>query len=197
MYELMLAWRHLRARRRRSLSVVTWLSVAGVALGVTALVGGFSITSGFEQAFREKVLGITAHLFVREYGTRFDRYREVETVVLSVDGVRAASPMTFNEAMFSGRSGTAGAVVKGIIPERARHVLALPEYLEQGRLDDLPGRGADGLDRVLLGAELGYARHFASLYVCAAAGLNVLVWARAPDHQVAPSVRLLLGHAFS
>ncbi|MBK8411021.1 MAG: hypothetical protein IPL19_24040 [Sandaracinaceae bacterium] len=75
----------------------------------------------------------------------------------------------------------------------------------------LLGEGLDGLfvgltgsylarvqpgGQVLLGAELGYARHFASLYVCAAAGLNVLVWARAPDHQVAPSVRLLLGHAF-
>jgi lipoprotein-releasing system permease protein len=182
MYELMLAWRHLRARRRRSLSVVTWLSVAGVALGVTALVGGFSITSGFEQAFREKVLGITAHLFVREYGTRFDRYREVETVVLSVDGVRAASPMTFNEAMFSGRSGTAGAVVKGIIPERARHVLALPEYLEQGRLDDLPGRGADGLDRVLLGAEL--AR---TLGVKAGDAVTVLSPLRQGEYQEGPA----------
>jgi len=154
MYELMIAWKHLRARRKRSLSVVTWLSVAGVALGVTALVGGFSITSGFEQAFREKVLGITAHVFVREYGLRFERYREAEDAVLRVKGVRAASPMTFNEAMFSGRGGTAGAVVKGIIPEKAAKVLALPEYLEQGRLEDLPGRGADGLDRILLGVEL-------------------------------------------
>lgn len=75
----------------------------------------------------------------------------------------------------------------------------------------LLGEGLDGLfleltgsylarvqpgGQVLLGAELGYARHFASLYVCAAAGLSVEVWARAPQHQVAPSVRLLLGHAF-
>jgi hypothetical protein len=75
----------------------------------------------------------------------------------------------------------------------------------------LLGEGLDGLfvaltggylarvqpgGQVLLGAELGYARHFASLYVCAAAGLSVLIWARAPQHEVAPSVRLLLGHAF-
>ncbi|MCA9526643.1 MAG: ABC transporter permease [Myxococcales bacterium] len=154
MYELIIAARHLRARRRRSLSVVTWLAVAGVALGVTALVGGFSITTGFEQAFREKVLGITAHLFVREYGLRFERYRDVEEEVARVPGVKATSPMTFNEAMFSGRTGTAGAVVKGIVPERAQNVLALPDYLEEGRLADLPGRGADGLDRIILGAEL-------------------------------------------
>lgn len=75
----------------------------------------------------------------------------------------------------------------------------------------LLGEGLDGLfvavsgsylartepgGQVLLGAELGYARHFASLYVCAAVGLRVEAWARVPHHQVAPSVRLLLGHAF-
>lgn len=50
--------------------------------------------------------------------------------------------------------------------------------------------------QVTLGAELGYARHFASLFVSAAAGGSVEVWSRSPSHRVAPSVRLLLGHAF-
>lgn len=153
MYELLLAARHLRARRKRSLSVVTWLAVGGVALGVTALVGGFSITSGFEQAFREKVLGVTAHVFVREYGIRFTRYREVEARLEGVEGVKATSPMTFNNAMVSGSAGTSGAIVKGIVPERAVRVLALPEYIVDGALADLAAR-TDGLDGVLLGADL-------------------------------------------
>jgi hypothetical protein len=50
--------------------------------------------------------------------------------------------------------------------------------------------------QVLLGAELGYAHHFGGLYLCAAAGVSIEMWARAPEHDVAPSVRLLLGHAF-
>lgn len=50
--------------------------------------------------------------------------------------------------------------------------------------------------QVTLGAELGYAHHFASLFVSAAAGGSVEVWSRSPSHRVAPSVRLLLGHAF-
>lgn len=153
MYELLLAVRHLRARRKRSLSIVTWLAVGGVALGVTALVGGFSITSGFEQAFREKVLGVTAHVFVREYGTRFTRYRDVEAKVQGIEGVKATAPMTFNNAMVSGGAGTSGAIVKGIVPERAVKVLAIRDYIVDGSVEALSGRTM-GLEGVLLGADL-------------------------------------------
>jgi lipoprotein-releasing system permease protein len=152
-YELLLAVRHLRARRKRSLSIVTWLAVGGVALGVTALVGGFSITSGFEQAFREKVLGVTAHVFVREYGTRFTRYRDVEAQIQAIEGVKATAPMTFNNAMVSGGAGTSGAIVKGIVPERAVKVLAIRDYIVDGSVEALSGRKM-GLDGVLLGADL-------------------------------------------
>lgn len=153
-FELLIAGRHLRARKKRSLSVVTWLAVIGVALGVAALVGGFSITSGFEHAFREKVLGITAHVYVREYGIRFTTWPQVMARIEGVPGVRAAAPMTFNEAMLTGREGTAGVVVKGIDPARAERVLELASYLQSGSLADLNHQDPDGLEGVLLGAEL-------------------------------------------
>lgn len=153
-YELLIAARHLRARKARSLSVVTWLSVLGVALGVAALVSGFSLTSGFEHAFREKVLGVTAHVFVREYGLRFTGYRDVEAALGGVDGVRATSPMTFNEAMLSGPDGTTGAVIKGLFPEQARRVLAVGDYMIEGELSALATTPDDGAQPVVLGVEL-------------------------------------------
>ena len=153
-YEHLIALRHLRARKKRSLSVVTWLAVVGVALGVTALVGGFSVTSGFEHAFREKVLGITSHVFVREYGIRFTEYRSVMQKVQAVAGVRAVSPMTFNEAMLSGRDGSAGAVVKGLRPALAAQVLELDGYMEAGSLAALGESTPDGQPPIVLGAEL-------------------------------------------
>lgn len=152
-YESLIAIRHLLARSKRSLSVVTWLAVLGVALGVTALVGGFSVTTGFELAFRDKVLGVTAHVLVREYGLRFSDYRNVSDRLERIDGVKASSPMTYNEGMFSGRDATAGGLVKGIIPKRASQVLAIPEYMVEGSLLALEGR-VDGLDGVVLGSEL-------------------------------------------
>jgi len=153
-FEHLIALRHLRARKVRSLSVVTWLAVIGVALGVTALVGGFSATSGFEQAFREKVLGVTAHISVREYGLRFSRYRDVAERVRAVPGVRATAAATINEGMLSGKGGTTGTVVKGLVPADAMQVLALPKYMVEGSLEALERRGEDGLDRIVLGREL-------------------------------------------
>ena len=153
-YELSIAFRHLRGRKSRSLSVVTWLAITGVALGVTALVGGFSITSGFEDAFSEKVMGVTAHVFVREYGIDFTEYREVQKSIAPVKGVRASSPMTFNEVMFSGKGGTAGAIVKGMLPEQAGAVLEIRDYMTEGRLEALVAKTGRGVPAVILGAEL-------------------------------------------
>ncbi len=154
-FEPILAWRQLRGRRQnRSLSVITWLAVLGVVFGVIALVSGFSLTTGFEKAFQDKILGITSHVFIRDYGLFFSNYRETAEKAGSVEGVVGTSPITFNEAMLSGDSTTAGAIVKGIIPERASKVLALDEYMVSGKLADLGGRDADGLNGLILGTEL-------------------------------------------
>ena len=64
-FEFGIAMRHLRAHKSRGLSLVAWLSLLGVATGVAALVGGFSVTSGFNVAFAERLLGMTAHVTVR------------------------------------------------------------------------------------------------------------------------------------
>ena len=134
--------------------MVTWLSVIGVVLGVVALVGGFSLTSGLEQAFREKILGMTAHVFVREYGLFFNRYREACQKIETIPEVLGSSPISFNEGMATGPNGSAGVIVKGLIPERAQKVLDLPQYMREGSMAELGGRGEDGLEGILLGSEL-------------------------------------------
>ncbi|MBU0550628.1 ABC transporter permease [Myxococcota bacterium] len=132
---------------------MTWLSTLGVALGVLALVGGFSVTRGFERAFQEKILGLTAHVLVRDFGIRFEAHREVATRIEGVEGVLGTSPMTFSEAMISAKGGTTGVIIKGILPQRARRVLEVPEYMIEGDLLDLEGR-REGLPGLIVGAEL-------------------------------------------
>lgn len=153
-YEWSIAWRHLRARRAGTLSLVTWLAIAGVALGVTALVGGFSITAGFEVAFTEKLLGITPHIYVREFGVNFQTYRMVEEVVSRVDGVKATAPMTLTEAMISGPETTAGVIVKGIVPDRITDVLSISEYVDPQVIKSLEQPNADGVKGIVLGGAL-------------------------------------------
>ena len=153
-YESLIATRHLKSRRSRSLSVVSWLAVGGVALGVTALVCGFSVTTGFEKAFQEKVMSVTAHVMVRQYGIQFRNYEPVQAQLAKVPGVVASSPMTFNEAMFSAGGGTTGAIVKGIQPDNAAQVLSVAQHMESGRFQELSAVASDGAEGILLGIEL-------------------------------------------
>lgn len=140
-YELLIALRHVAARRGRSLSLVTALAVAGVSLGVAALIGGLSITSGFEEAFRDKLLGVTSHIFARPYtSARYDARALDAQVRAQVPDVIALSPTTYHKTILSGPRATVGGFVKGIEPEGAARVLKLNEYMTAGQLSALsPG----------------------------------------------------------
>lgn len=152
--ESLIAFRQLGAKRSRSLSIVSWLAISGVALGVTALVGGFSITTGFEKEFQEKVISFTSHVMVRQYGFGLRNHEQVGKDIEKVDGVVATSPMTHDGALFSGPAGSVGAVVKGIEPLKASRVLGLVEYIEGDALGTLRQIPGDGVDGVILGVEL-------------------------------------------
>jgi lipoprotein-releasing system permease protein len=152
-FETLIAFRQLGAKRSRSLSIVSWLAITGVALGVAALVGGFSITSGFEKAFQEKVIAFTSHVMVRQYGHRLTDYQDVAKRIEAVDGVLATSPMTHDGALFSGPAGSVGAVVKGVVPNRVVHVLDLATYIDPAPLQSLDKPSPDGVEGVILGSE--------------------------------------------
>ena len=62
MYEAFIAWRHLKSKRKSFISTITLISMAGVVLGVTALTAVVSVNGGFQEAFREKVLGVNSHI---------------------------------------------------------------------------------------------------------------------------------------
>ena len=137
-FELMLAARHLLSRRGKRLSLVGMLAVTGVAIGVAALIGGASITAGFERAFQDKLLGVTAHLFARPYSSTRYPVDEIEDAIkASVPSVQGVSPTTYHKAIFVAGGGTVGGFVKSIQPERARATLKLHEYLVKGDLDSL------------------------------------------------------------
>ncbi|MBK8479716.1 MAG: ABC transporter permease [Proteobacteria bacterium] len=112
-------------------SAFTAISALGVALGVAILIWVLSVTSGFQQEFRRKVLGVNAHVLVLKYGTDFAEYRQVMQKAAAVPGVVAAAPFVFNEMMLARGNGLSGVLVKGIDPARAAGVLDLPQYLVQ------------------------------------------------------------------
>lgn len=117
-------------------STFTSISVLGLAIGVAILIWVLSVTSGFQQAFRDKVLGVNAHILILKYGLDFTEYRDVMKTTEAMPEVVAAAPFVFNEMMVSRGQQIAGVLVKGVDPHRVGRVLDLPKHIVQPRKID-------------------------------------------------------------
>jgi lipoprotein-releasing system permease protein len=127
-------------------SVFTTVSVLGVVFGVAALTVVLSVTTGFQQVFREKVLGVNAHVIITKNTNDFTEYQEVEQLAWEVDDeVRAVQPFIFVEMLVTdGRGIVTGVAVKGVDPERLTKVLDLHKNMAEGSVDALKVEPAPG-----------------------------------------------------
>jgi lipoprotein-releasing system permease protein len=106
-YEVFISLRYLKAKRRqRSLSVIAFISIAGVAVGVMALIVVMAVMSGFEFDLRNKILGTNAHIWVLRYGERgIEEPERALAAVRQIPGVTAASPFTYSEVLLTAGGG--------------------------------------------------------------------------------------------
>ncbi|MBX3275420.1 MAG: ABC transporter permease [Sandaracinaceae bacterium] len=137
-----IGWRYLRSKKRRTVSVITAVAIGGVALGVAALLAVLSITSGFQDEFRNKVLGVNAHVLVLKYGIDFEEYRMVIERAREMPEVAGAAPFLINEMMLANGDRIGGILVKGVDPALMPTVLDLPSHLVEGGLEGLRAEGA-------------------------------------------------------
>jgi lipoprotein-releasing system permease protein len=156
-YPLEVALRYLGSKKRAFISVGTAFAILGVTLGVAALATVMSVTGGFQAQFREKVLGVNAHVLVLKYSTDFREYRSVMEQVAKVPGVRAVAPFSINPMMLTHGDATAtGVLLKGVepssslgvgMPKGSPYVLVLPQQIKDGSLDGLRIPGAKPPER--------------------------------------------------
>lgn len=139
-YELWIALRYLKGGRRELfISIITWISVGGVALGVTALIVVLSVMTGFEDDLRDKILGANAHVVILPLGGALDDASKVVREAQSVEGVKAATPFAMSQVMLSAGGAVQGAMFRGIDVETAGRVIDIDRFLVRGRLKDLEG----------------------------------------------------------
>ncbi len=141
-YVWQLGYSYLRARKGTTLSVITVVAVTGVALGVAALLAVMSITSGFQEQFRNKVLGVNAHVLVLKYGLDFEEYRTVISKAEHMREVAGAAPFRIDDMMLAKGDRVSGVLVKGIDPLKMHKVLDLPKQIIKGSLQGLRQPGA-------------------------------------------------------
>ena len=141
-YSLEIGVRYLRSKKRATVSMITLISIIGVALGVAALLAVLSITTGFEKAFRDRVLGVNAHVLVLKYGREFRDYRDVLGTVGEMPEVSGVAPFSINEMMLTKDERRGVVLVKGVTPSGVRNVLDLPQQMIAGDLDGLRRPGS-------------------------------------------------------
>src|SRR5580704_8516603 len=144
-FELFLALRYLRPKRT-FVSIITLISILGVALGVAVLIIVISVMSGFDHDLREKILGFNAHLTVTEAGTTMSDYPAVTKRISANKNVRGVSPFVIGPVLVETQGDTNHPVLqdapllRGIDPESEGKVSDIQHELVDGKFD-LSGHG--------------------------------------------------------
>jgi lipoprotein-releasing system permease protein len=151
-YENWISYRYLTGSKGRFLSFLNVVSIAGVAIGVMALIIVTGVMTGFGNNLREKIIGTTPHIMVeKETGVR--NFQAIREQMNGVEGVAGASPYIQGSVFLESIGNQAtGIIVRGIDPETEGRVTKVDQYLIKGRLGDLNEGG------VIIGSEL--ARYF-------------------------------------
>ena len=93
MYEWFISFRYLRARHKQKfISLISLISVAGITVGVMALIVVLAVYSGFTGGLRDQILGINSHIIVQQAGGTIHEYELVRDRILTVDHVTGATP---------------------------------------------------------------------------------------------------------
>ena len=153
--EYFIGLKYLLAKRKQTfISIITAISVSGVAVGVMALIIVLAVMSGFEKELKDRILGATAHIHVTSLeGSVPDPFALAQRVG-TMDGVIAASPYIFSQVMISSGTGSTGGILRGVDVATIGKVTRLPQDIRKGRIEDLDRKTSNGLPGVILGKEL-------------------------------------------
>ncbi|MGH7265880.1 MAG: lipoprotein-releasing ABC transporter permease subunit [Candidatus Rokuibacteriota bacterium] len=149
-FEVLIGLRYMRSKGRRGfVSLLTMIAMAGMALGVMALILVLGVMSGAEEEFMGKILGATAHVMVTDVaGQGIGDVEQALEVIRQHPGVKSASPFVLQQAMLSSDQGATGVVLRGIDPESPGSQIS--RRVRDGSLADL----AAGGPAIALGREL-------------------------------------------
>ena len=136
-FELFVAKKYFRAKRRTGfISIITYVSIAGVTIGVTALILVLSVMNGFEEEVRSKLIGADAHIRLRRYFnkpiTEKDRVLEIVRATKRVTGATAT---IFEEGIVRSKHGQRPTYIKAVDLNTINSVLELKDKMDYGEFD--------------------------------------------------------------
>lgn len=154
-YETSVGLRYLRSKRKEAfISFTTWISIAGIAIGVMALILVIAVMTGFQDEIRERILGINPHVLVLGLTGDIKDPDKIVNTVKDIKGVTHSFPFISFQAMVQTGKQLSGALVKGL---NSGDVQFMSRLIKQGGIDAIKSKG-----NVLIGKEL--SKHLGVLY---------------------------------
>jgi len=156
-FEYFIGGRYLRAKQKETfISLITMLSIAGVTVGVMALIVVIAVMAGFESDLKQRILGVESHIVLMRHGGSFSDYRKISNQIDTLDGVTAATPFIYTQIMLRSPSGVSGAVLRGIDPDSAGRVIKILKHSGLQNLKQFQGQGNSKslMPGIILGKEL-------------------------------------------
>jgi lipoprotein-releasing system permease protein len=150
-YELFIGLRYTRARQRtRFISVISIISIVGIALGMTVLITVLSVMNGFQREIRTRILGVASHVQISGADNRIADWQSVAATASRNEQVVAAAPYVSAQGLLSNGSAVRGAFIRGIDPALEEKVSDIGQHMRAGTLEALrPGEFG-----IVLGQEL-------------------------------------------
>jgi len=137
-YEFFISRRYMRAKRKQVfVSIITFISIFGIFLGVAALIIVLAVMNGFEEDLRTKILGIKSHIEVTSgMNAPLKNYHALREEIDKTPGVVASTPFIYTEAMVRGNNSVTGVVIRGLDTQSSSKVIHLGKVRE-GSLEHL------------------------------------------------------------
>ncbi len=146
-YEAWISYRYLMAKKDRFLSIINFVSVAGIAIGVMALIIVIGVMTGFDRDLRDKIIGSNAHILVeREIGLK--NYETVVEKLKPIKGIEAMAPYIHGNVFLESRQRAMSLILRGVEPSREARVTKIDEYLASGKVANLKA------DEIIIGHQL-------------------------------------------
>lgn len=157
-FEWFVGLRYFRSRKRQGfLSLITAISIAGVAVGVTALIVVLAVMNGFQNDLRERILGVTAHVIVRSLQGSIPDYEAVVSEIAQNSDVRITSPFIYLQGLISTGGRSNGAIIRGVDLSKGRSEM-ISKHIVMGQIEDLekPSSKDSGHETTPPGIILGF-----------------------------------------
>ncbi len=155
MFEWFIGLRYLRAKHKHGfISLISLISVAGITVGVIALIVVLSVYSGFTEGLRDQILGVNSHIIVQQLSGTISSHQLAREQILTVKDVTGATPYLYAQTLLSGSGGGSGVVLRGLDPATAENVVGLSKQMIAGSIEELNQDQAVRVPKIILGKHL-------------------------------------------